>query len=280
MTGIAPPPGAMPSDLAEELRDFHRRWATIRPPLRPDAGVAATVAALLDAVGARDDARPTLLLGVTPELAAVPRHLVAVDWSRAMVDAAWPGSAPQRHVVIGDWKRMPLAEASVAAAIGDGIVSMLSLPMEQPLLFAQLRRVIRPGGRIVLRCFATPDPCERVATVRDAAFAGGLDFHAFKQRFNMAISVADGLPNISSAHLFARFEALFPDRMALAQASGWSLATIAEFDAYRGSRYVHCYPSRDAVLALVPGWAQAPHFVETSGYPLAERCPLLVIDLP
>lgn len=280
MSELAPPPGAMPSDLADDLRDFHRRWTTIRPPLRPDAGVAAAVAALLDEVGARAGSHPTLLLGVTPELAAVPPHLVAIDWSRAMVDAAWTGNAPHRHVVIGDWKRLPLADASVAAAIGDGVLSMLSLPTEQPLLFAQLRRVVRPGGRIVLRCFATPDRCEDVAAVRNAAFAGGLDFHAFKQRFNMAVSVADRLPNISSAHLFDRFEAIFPDRDALAQASGWSRATIAEIDAYRGSRYVHCYPSRSAVSALVPDWARGVRFVETKGYPLAERCPLLVIDLP
>lgn len=270
----------MPSDLADDLRDFHRRWATIRPPLRPDAGIAAVVAALLDAVGARDDARPTLLLGVTPELAAVPRRLVAVDWSRAMIDAAWPGDASQRHVVIGDWKRMPLADASVAAAIGDGVLSMLSLPTEQPLLFAQLRRVVQPGGRTIVRCFATPDPCEDVVAVRDAAFAGGLDFHAFKQRFNMAVSVADRQPNISSARLFDRFEAVFPDRVALSRASGWSPATIAEIDAYRGSRYVHCYPSRATLLSLVPGWARDALFVETAGYPLAERCPLLVVDLP
>ena len=270
--------GTMTSDRDGDLRDFHRRWPTIQPPLRPNADVAAAIGALLEEHGIGDD--PVLLLGVTPELATVPRRVIALDWSADMIAIAWPGDTADRRAVIGDWKRMPIAESSVAAAIGDGALTMLAWPAEQPLLFEQLRRVIRPGGRIVLRCFATPDPCETIEAVRADAMAGALPFHAFKQRFNMAVSVAEGLPNVASALLHDRFEALFPDRPALSRASGWSFETIAEIDAYRGSRYVHCYPSRAAILDLVPDWARNVRFVETTGYPLAERCPLLVIDLP
>lgn len=268
----------LPPDPDLGLRDFHRRWPTIKPPLRPTADVAAAIGVLLVEAGIEDD--PVLLLGVTPELATIPRRVIAIDWSADMIRVAWPGDDDGRRVVIGDWKQMPLAACSVAAAIGDGVLTMLSYPAEQPLLFEQLRRVVRPGGRIVLRCFATPEPCEELEAIRTAALAGALPFHAFKQRFNMAVCAAGKRHNIASAQLFDQFVALFPDRAALARASGWSIATIAEMDAYRASRYIHCYPSRTGILAVVPTWARNVRFVETDGYPLAERCPLLVFDLP
>jgi SAM-dependent methyltransferase len=266
----------MTAKAAQDHRDFHRRWVTLKPPLRPHENVAAAIRELLPD---HDAAAPVLLLGVTPELAAIPRHTIAVDWSERMVATAWPGDSESRRAVLGDWRRLPLADFSVAAAIGDGCLSMLHYPDEQPVLMAFLRLAVRPGGRAVFRCFATPDPGETVDEVREAVMAGGLGFHAFKLRFNMAVALETGHENVSSSRLFDRFQAIFPDRQALAAASGWSLAAIAEIDAYESSEYIHCYPSRRQVIELMPDWAQA-RFVETHGYPLAERCPLLVVNFP
>lgn len=256
-------------------RDFHCRWPTLKPPLRPHASVAAAVARLLP-----DSDAPVLLLGVTPELAAVAERTIAVDWSAEMIALAWPGDSDVRRAVLGDWRALPLAENSVAAAIGDGSITMLRYPDDTRRLFDQLRLAIASGGRAVIRCFATPEPCESLAEVRDAAWSGTLGFHAFKQRLNMAAARENGDVNIASEALFKTFERLFPDRAALSRASGWSLGEIAEIDAYRGSGYVHCYPSRSELLAVVPDWMNAAGFVETENYPLAERCPLLVLDFP
>jgi SAM-dependent methyltransferase len=261
---------------AQDHRDFHRRWVTLKPPLRPHATVAAAIRALLPAYDAEV---PVLLLGVTPELAAVPEHVIAVDWSARMVAVAWPGDSDARKAVLGDWRRLPLAKASVAAAIGDGCFTMLRYPDEQPLLLEQLRVAVRPAGRAIIRCFATPEPGETVAEVCADALAGGLGFHSFKLRFNMAVALESGHANVRSEQLFERFQAAFPDRAALSAATGWSLAAIGEIDAYAGSEYIHCYPSRRQMMELVPGWASA-RFVETDGYPLAERCPLLVVEFP
>jgi SAM-dependent methyltransferase len=256
-------------------RDFHCRWPTLKPPLRPHPRVAETVAALLP-----DSEAPVLLLGVTPELAALPAQVVAVDWSARMIRLAWPGDGERRWAVQGDWRALPLAAGSVAAAIGDGCITMLRYPDDVRLLFDQLRLALGPGGRAVIRCFATPEPAETLAEVRAAAFSGETGFHAFKQRLNMATAHESGSVNVASEALFDSFERLFPDREALSRASGWSLEEIAEIDAYRGSIYIHCYPSRSRLLALVPDWMRGASFVETDGYPLAERCPLLVLDFP
>jgi len=267
-----PLPGPMTGSAAP--RDFQRRWPSLLPPLRPPASVAAQIAALLP-VGDQ----PTLLLGVTPELATITTPLIAADWNPAMIAMAWPGDMPDRWALCADWLHLPLAPASIGAAIGDGALTMLVWPEQHRMLAARLAEALAPGGRIVLRCFATPDPPPDPDAVCADALAGGLSFHAFKLGFNMAIAAREADGNVTSAALHAAFERRFPDRTALAAASGWSLATIAEIDAYRGSAYVHCYPGRAALLALFADIGRA-RLVETQGYPFAEHCPLLVVDLP
>lgn len=257
-------------------RDFHRRWPTLRPPLRPPADLALTVAPLL--AGCAD---PVLLLGVTPELSAIDRPLVAIDWNPDMVAAAWRGDDADHHVVVADWKAMPLDAASVGAAISDGAITMLRWPDQAVAVLNELWRVVRPGGRVVLRCFATPETPESVDAVVADALAGGLTFHAFKLRFNQAVAAEDADGNVASETLFTRFQQALPDRAALSATSGWPLDVIAEIDAYADSTYIHCYPSRARLIALLSDvWPGAARFQETSGYPLAERCPLLVLDRP
>ncbi len=257
-------------------RDFHRRWPTLKPPLRPHESVARQIADQL-----ADCADPLLLLGVTPELAAIDRPITALDWNKEMIALAWPGDGPARHALLADWKAMPLASASMGGAMGDGAFSMLGWPLEQPVVLAELWRVVRPGGRIVLRCFTTPEDHPLAEDIIAAAMRGALPFHAFKQLFNMAVAREGGGITVASAQLHQRFEELCPDRAQLSAASGWSVDTIAEIDAYAGSGYVHCYPTRGELRTLLDSYWPAPfRFVETSGYPIADHCPLLVLERP
>lgn len=259
-------------------RDFHLRWPTLKLPLRPDTAVAAMVEAQLPSASSGT----TLLLGVTPELARLDRTIVAVDWSEDMIATAWPGDTDQRRVVVGDWKCLPIADASVVGAMSDGAFTMLDWPQDAPKLMQQLARVLVPGGRAAIRCFASPEPVPDVEAVRDIALSGTVGFHLFKLMFNMAVARegsrgADSL-TVSSATLFKRFEECFPDRNALASASGWSLETIAEIDAYSESRYIHCYPSRRELDGMAAcHWPGTTRFVETCGYPGADLCPIWIM---
>ncbi len=257
-------------------RDFHHRWPTLKPPLRPHESVARQIADLL-----ADCADPLLLLGVTPELATIDREIVALDWNAEMIALAWPGDTAARTAQLADWKAMPLPAASVGGAMGDGALSMLGWPREQPTVLAELWRVVRSGGCILLRCFATPHDHPPTEAIAAEAMRGALTFHAFKQRFNMAVAREGEGITVSSARLFERFEQIFPDRAALSDASGWSLDCIAEIDAYAGSGYIHCYPTRAELSALLDVYWPAPfRFVETTGYPSADLCPLLVLERP
>lgn len=257
--------------------DFLARWRVSAPPLRPPPAVAAAIAALLPEHGAE---APILLLGVTPEYAVIPKAVVAVDRALSMIALAWPGDSAARQAVCGDWRRLPIADRSVAGVIGDGSLIALVYPHEHLALFDRLRSLVRPGGRMVLRCFVAPDPIETLEEVAEAAFGGGIGFHEFKLRFNTAAARAAGSANVSSNELLSRFDEMFPDRNRLAQASGWSLGVIAEMDCYAGNDDNHCFPTRSELLQTLALVTTNLRFVPSGSYPLAERCPLLVAEVP
>lgn len=250
------------------------RWLNSQPPLQPHLNVALTVARQLPDHG--PDA-PILLLGVTPELSGLPSHVLAMDRSQSMIDGAWQGNSATHHVVRADWMRMPLGAHSVAGAIGDGSFNVLFFDSELPLVLDQLSRVIRPGGVVAVRYFTNPEEGETPEQVLAAARAGTTTFHAFKLRLNMALARQHDDWTVTSEEVHRCFEALVPDREALSRSSGWTIERIDEIDRYAGCTDPHAYPTRSLISARLPGWARDHCLVETEGYPLAERCPLLVV---
>ena len=217
---------------------------------------------------------PCLLLGVTPELAVIRHPLVAIDWSAEMIAQVWPGNEAGRTVVRADWLDMPFAPGSFAAALGDGVVNMLPWPDSYYALAARLKEAVRPGGRIVLRCFTAPETPDALGALASELLNGSSSgFHAFKWR--LAMASAQGKPNLTMRHAWVAFERHFPDRERLSAATGWSLATIAEIDDYRASPMQKSFPTSTQLLQAFPG-ARLTHSGE---YELSERCPLLVIDI-
>lgn len=250
--------------------DLHKRWARLKPPLRPPPVAVEAMLGLIDHLPGK-----RLLLGVTPELALATRDVVAVDWSRPMITGVWPGNASGRAVVEADWFAMPFAPNSFGAAIGDGALNMLHWPDRYRSVLEELRQAVAPGGRIVMRCFVMPDQPETLAALATETMNGRVaGFHAFKWRLAMAARHEGGGPNIASRAIWEAFEACFPDRDALARHTGWPIGTLAEIDDYAVSMLTKSFPTRAELLAAVPGG----YFVETSAYELAECCPLLVID--
>jgi hypothetical protein len=73
------------------------------------------------------------------------------------------------------------------------------------------------------------------------------------------------------------FDELFADRYALARTTGWTPSAIAGIDAYRGSPEVYLFPTEAELLAAVPDEYAGAALHATTGYQLAERCPVLVL---
>jgi hypothetical protein len=73
------------------------------------------------------------------------------------------------------------------------------------------------------------------------------------------------------------FDAVVPDRAALAARTGWSREVIDQIDNYRESRAVYSFPTLDEFRAtFVPLFTEIACHVPS--YELGERCPTLVLQ--
>jgi len=254
---------------------FYRRWRFLAPPLRPNADVCAVIRQQLACHTAR-----VLLLGVTPELADIGAQTFAVDRSESALSCIWPGSTAARQATRGHWQQLPCVDRSFSAAIGDGSLNCVEYPSNYQRIYAELERVVRPGGPIVIRVYVTPRRCESVSDVRHAVLAGGVGtIHSLKWRLAMAICTERATPNVAVQEILRVFNRELPDRGALRRVTGWTDDHIAQMDAYADLPEVFSFPTSEQLLASVPREFAGPRLVAAGTYELADRCPLLVMDV-
>jgi SAM-dependent methyltransferase len=267
----------------DHWREHARLWGRIGSPLRPAAEdldrSGAWIAARL-APSSQD--MKALILGVTPELALIPwpagTRVIGVDRSIDMVRNAWPAAEMRGHglAVNGDWRTLPLPDASMSLAIGDGSYSNLDSIADYDRLSRELRRVLRPGGHMILRLYVRPEQMESPDVVIDALLDGWTDnFNAFKLRLMMAMS-PDPDYSIRVADTFDLWSSRGFDYDDLSRQIGISRETIEAMDNYRGSATCYNFPPNTYVAGHF-----ARHFdlIDTfmPTYTLGERCPTLLL---
>ena len=249
----------------EGWRDYHRR---VRPL---PADIAAHVAAQIEGHDAR-----VLLLGVTRSYAELGAELTAVDWCPEQIANVWIGDGPGRTAVLADWREMDLGPERFTAALGDGSFSTLAWPEDYRRALARVAAALVPGGMLAVRCFMAPDEPETIERIAGEVRAGRVESF-YSARWRIAIALA-GSGNVAVTAIRDAFDSAFPDRMALAAATGWSANTIAEIDAYRGSDLVYSFVTRSELVALVSEVFDNPRFVSSGVYPRAEHYPLIVAE--
>lgn len=218
-----------------------------------------------------------LVLGVTPELIAAEwpgqARMVAVDSSAGMIASLWRPNAGTAEAICARWQDMPLDDASVSAAIGDASLNALPSFQEYPLVLRQLARVMRPGGVLALRCFLRPEQPDSPAEVAARTLSGEFDtISAFRFRLAIALAGADGA--VSLGDLPPVIDRLFPDRDALAEATGWPRGEIDSTDKISGS-IPATFPTEAEVMRAAEPWFE-PVAIRTADYSEAELCPTLV----
>ena len=256
------------------------RWEKLGPPLRPYAEdlqrlrVAWLAARLGGISGRRVD---VLALGVTPEVALFPWaekvSLRAIDSSADMIRTVWPGDAPERKAVLGNWLQTPFADGAFDLIVCDAGLAQLVGMESLTVLGRELRRLLRADGRAVMRHFARPVRSESEQSIVAATEAGLVaNFHELKLRLLMALEAATPQLGVRLGDVWDCFTRLFPNRDLLAQRLGCDAQTVATIDAYRG---------RDARYSFLPLGEVAQAFASfrlalgpAGHYPLAECCPV------
>jgi SAM-dependent methyltransferase len=247
--------------FSDHWGDYHRKWALLHPPLRPHHSV---VAAVKNLVG--QEPRRLFLLGVTSELVDVFPSVTAMDRSPAIVAHRWAGDTASKKATVGDWLDIE-PDGSFDAVIGDGSLNMVAFPDEFSRMVSIAHRMLKPGGRFACRVYERPSaPFVNVEP-------DGIGFQGFKWKLAMFIAAQDGAA-VPVAKILSEFNDRFPDRDALAAKAGWSRDMIDTIDAYTGSSLVYAFPSRTEFMDAAPGEIADLSFVATTGYDLAECCPI------
>jgi SAM-dependent methyltransferase len=262
-----------------------RLWSLLGPPLRPspeDVAIAESVARAWRETHATAPLH-AVILGVTPELATLrwPGNtvLLAIDESAAMIDGIWPreGTPPGSAARPGDWRRLDLPDASVDLVLGDGCFTVLAYPDDHAAVIRELHRVLRPGGRLVVRAFALPETREELADVGEALWAGRIgSMNALKWRLGMAFQ-PPARRAVAVVDMLEAFHGVCPDPSRLVAQLGWAPDVVATVESYRNSTASYSFCTLAELRALL-----APHFTELSchvpGYELGDRCPTLVLE--
>jgi len=255
------------------------QWSHFGPPLRPSPDDTAAVQRVVSGLA---PAAYAVVLGLTPEIIGCTWPpdvaLLAVDHSPAMISALWPpekGPANAR-VELADWCAMPIASGTIDLVAGDGCYVVFDFPDGYARLTREVRRVLRPGGRYVIRVFLRPDRPEAVADVAQALADGAIgSVHALKLRLLAAVHGASSrgsrLGEVWRA--WSAMSSRLPAR--LAGVRGWSAPEIVGIESYRGMD-AHYYLPTLAELrqAFRSGFVEVA--CDCGRHELADRCPTLV----
>ena len=178
----------------------------------------------------------TLLLGVTPELQ--PLVDIAVDNNPHVVELH------KNRTILGDWKDLPF-QAEFDVVIGDGCLAAFQGSSE--IFFQQVKKILKPNGRLILRSFIAPEVKEDLQFVlSQKCFMG---FHAFKWRVAHALAN----PYVAVKDIY---EVIRPV---------WDHPTL---NVYQNSDLVYYFPK----ISELVGW---DHIQFANSYELAERCPVI-----
>jgi len=210
-----------------------------------------------------------------------PAHvrLRAFDMSAGMIAKVWaPHAELPSEVHERRWQDLPLADGSVACAVGDGSLNALPSLAEFPDVLSEIARVLDRRGALILRMFIRPEARAALGEVEQSVWAGRIkSFHALKWHVAMAIAEAPDY-SVKVSDIRAKIIAMFPDRERLAALHDWPRPVIDAIDSYDGVDTRYTFPPLDAVRKV-----SSPFFelagMQTGSYEIAERCPTVLFRL-
>jgi len=260
------------------------KWRDVGPPLRPCAqDIAIFENALRDWTERQALSRPArmLLLGVTPEIALMQRpaasHLVAVDYSLAMIAGVWPAQqAGNASAVCADWRVLPLAPDSIDFIVADGCFTQLPWPNGYREVAGKLHQVLSSHGCLASRFFVRPDVTESLDAILEDIIAGRIaSFHAFKWRLAMALHGNHNERGVQLARVWEVWRNTFQQTVRAHAQPHWTPEIIATIDHYQGVETFYSFPKRAQIYEAFSEYFSDVVCLQ-GDYELAERCPIIL----
>jgi SAM-dependent methyltransferase len=251
-------------------------WKNIGKPLRPCDADIENFNALLNL--SEQPALRVLILGVTPELYHLNwpdgSEMFAADRSADMIRAIWQG--PTEKAFTTDWLDLPFDDASFDFVLCDGGLHLLSYPEGQQQLADSTARVLKPGGQLLLRLFALPEPVEQPDQVFDDLFNNNIpSTHIFKLRLAMALQ-EQSQDGIILNKVFARIIQECTSLETLQQTTGWPANEVSSLRSYETSTNRYSFLTiEQSIQTLTASGNLALHRNIKNDYPLGERCPII-----
>lgn len=234
------------------------------------------------AAGHRDKPARALLLGVTAGIATMrwpaATTLAAADWSTNMLKIVWPagGTPAGTAVVCADWRELPFAGRTFDLMVGDGCYTALGTIAGAAALNAEMRRVLKPGGGVLMRCFCRPAAGLGVDGLFEALFAQRIrNLDLF--RWLLAMALQDSAEKgVAVRAIWEQWARRVPDARALQPRMGWSDDELANVERMASATMTYNFASLDELLQ-----AASPAFevieCDTPRYAWGEMFPRLVL---
>lgn len=262
--------------MSDLWANLFRMWDLIKAPLRPHPDVVEAMKLAL-----RTDGADMALFGVTPEFARLGKSLVAIDANPHMIGALWIGDEADRRAIVGNWLELPLPDSSIDTIVGDGCLSAVVSEAQRLKCLQEMARVLKPGGRAGIRLFARPKQTELLDAIKADALAGRMKAIAeivLRTALSLPVSAPDHGLRMSA--VLDAIDDMFGDRKELMAATGWQPGAFAFIDLYRGSDTICCWLNEDIHVAEASRYFADVRLVKSGNYPVAERCPILVVGSP
>ncbi len=241
--------------------DRSRFWDTfaedwrVDPPQAPDVTDQAWF--LEEARRAPRQEGPLLVLGATPQFAGLAwppgAWTLAIDISGGMLRRVWsPAAAGRRSGALrGDWLALPLRPGTASLAVGDGCFGVLRGPEEAAAMAREVRRVLHPQGRLLLRCFVRVPGGPTVDELFASLERGEVDrIGWFRWRVAMALQAA-GETQVDRHRVWEVWRARVPDLEALAARTGLPADHVRRVQRWEGERTPLHFPTLEEVRAIL-----------------------------
>lgn len=253
-------------------------------PLRPapeDIQFYRDVLKVWSQKNARGSVR-TLIFGVTPELHSLAQEsgcqLLAVDRNPDMIKTIWPGE--DGTAVCCDWRDVPLPRGGTDVVMCDGGLHLIPYRDEQLALIAEIRRLLRKGGRVAFRLFLPSEHGETPEEVLADLAAGKIpNLNCLKLRLGTAM-MSTSEEGVSLHDVWYQLRSFYNNAewSSVAEKLGWEAEHLEVIESYRDSAARYHFVSLRQVVQLFtegdkPGFELASIWYPE--YPMGERCPLV-----